>query len=482
MNLPIRVRMTVWYVGLLAIIIAAVGTFLVVRLRADLTGSVDAGLRPASDQIAKDYGLEGVIEFSDSAGTVLKGERAAAQLLSADGRVIAAFGDPVARTPMVRAGDRATALAGDRLDVTRSLGPRRVDFRLTLRRVVRRGEPEVIVAGESLASVERSVRRAGWLLLLACPAALAATALGGWWLARRALRPVEQMAGTAAAIGPERLHDRVPEPRTRDEVAHLAHTLNTMLDRIERGVDEQRRLVADASHELRTPLAAMRAEIDVSLRNDELSDAAREVLASAREEVDHMARTVDDLLTLALADGGALELDARPTDLATLAQAVVDGMRPLAERRGVAVEHHGRPAGVMGDGERLRQAIRNIVENAIDHSPPGATVAITTSMADAAGRLMVEDSGSGVPAALRERIFDRFFRVDASRTRATGGSGLGLAITKEIAQAHGGRVWVEGRAPRGSAFMLEVPAAPPAVRAAERDGLQRAPAETPRPA
>jgi heavy metal sensor kinase len=338
------------------------------------------------------------------------------------------------------------------------MGPSQDDFRLTAVGVDHRGERFVIVAAQSLEPVDRSVGRVVVLLLLAGPAALAAAALGGSWLARRSLRPIDEITTTAEAIGVDRMADRVPVPRGNDEVAHLARTLNTMLDRIEHGVEEQRRLVADTSHELRTPLATMRSELDVSLRTDDLSPSAREVLLSAREEVDRMSRTVDDLLTLAAVDDGVLGLRLRDADLGALAESVADGLDAVGRRRAVTVEHDGPPVTVRADPVRLGHAIRNVVENAIEFSPPGGTVRITTAIAGTTGRLVVEDDGPGVPPALRERVFDRFFRVDPSRSRATGGSGLGLAITREIVEAHGGRVRAEARE-RGSAFVVEIPGA-----------------------
>jgi heavy metal sensor kinase len=453
--------MTAWYVALLAVIIAALGAFVVVRLRADLTGAIDNGLRPAAAQIRDDVHKEGSREFHDSARTVLKGERAAGQLVTPHGSIRATFGDPAADRPMATPEVLAAALAGRQPMRSRTMGPSHDDFRLTALRVDHRGQRYVIVAAQSLEPVDRSVGRVVKLLLLAGPAALLATALGGWWLARRSLRPVEEITSSAEAIGVDRLEDRVPVPGSRDEVAHLARTLNTMLDRIEHGVGEQRRLVADTSHELRTPLATMRSEIDVSLRTDELSRAARDVLLSAREEVDRMSRTVDDLLTLAAVDGGVLGLRRQDTELGGLAETVAGGLDSVAARRDVTVEHDGPPVSVPADPVRLGQAIRNVVENAIEFSPQGGTVRITTSIAGTTGRLVVEDDGPGVPAALRERVFDRFFRADPSRSRATGGSGLGLAITREIVEAHGGRVHVEARE-RGSAFIVELPGAVPA--------------------
>ncbi len=456
MNVPIRVRMTAWYVVLLALVLVAIGTFLAVRLRADLIGSIDRSLRPDTAQIARDYRAEGLPEFADAARTVLTGERAAAQVLGPGGRTLVSFGDEIAAAPMLDRTQQAAAAAGEQLLLTRDLGPQERPFRITAVPVRRDGTVQIVVAGQSLEPVERSVRRLVLLLLLAGPAALLATALGGWWLAGRALRPVEEMTSTAAAIGVDRLGERVPEPLTRDELSHLARTLNAMLDRIEGGVADQRRLVADASHELRTPLAAMRSEIDVSLRADDLPPAAREVLLSAREEVDGLSRTVDDLLTLAALDDGVAPVRDREADLAVIAADVIGTLTAQARARGVRVEQRGTPALAPVDEPRIARAIRNVVENAIAFSPEGGTVTLTTSVSGATARMVVEDDGPGIAPADRERIFERFYRADASRNRATGGSGLGLAITREIVEAHGGAVRVEPRL-HGSTLVIEVP-------------------------
>jgi two-component system OmpR family sensor kinase len=451
-RLPIRVRMTAWYVALLAAIVAAVGAFLVVRLRADLTDAIDRDLRPAIGQIATGYRVEGPPEATDVASSVLTGERPAAQVLDADGRVLVTFGDRVAHAPMLTKTDEAAVLRDGTSVRTVTLAGQR--FRLVARPVLRHGRQQAVVAVESLAGVDRSVRRVLVLLLIAGPAALIATALGGWWLARRALRPIDRMTARAAAIDLDRMHDRLAVPRTGDEVAHLATTLNAMLDRIEHGVEEQHRLVADASHELRTPLAAMRSEIDVSLRADDLPPAARQVLESAREEVDRMTRTVDDLLVLASLDEGRLELLTEPLNLHDVVARAVASLHPLARMRGVSLSVDGPEAMAVGDADRLGHAIRNLVENAIKFSPDGGAVAVTTWTSATEAGVTVRDQGPGVAPDVRERIFDRFFRADPSRTRASGGGGLGLAISREIALAHEGRVWVDDAGARGSAFSL----------------------------
>jgi signal transduction histidine kinase len=279
------------------------------------------------------------------------------------------------------------------------------------------------------------------------------------------------MTRSAESIGTDRLEERVVEPRTRDEVAYLARTLNTMLDRIQRGVEEQRRLVADASHELRTPLAAMRSEIDVSLRTEDHPPAARAILLSAREEVDRLSRTVDDLLVLAAVDEG-LALAAEPLELGALAEAVIGRLRGVAEQARVTVVHAREPAIVLADEQRLEQALRNVIENAIKFSPTGGTVTVRTRREGAIARVEVEDEGPGIAPADRERVFERFFRADPSRTRTTGGSGLGLAITRELVGAHGGAVCAADGA-RGARLVVELPAlgeaspdAPPAAPSA----------------
>jgi len=457
MTLPIRARITLWYVALLALVVAAVGAFLMVRLRADLTHAIDTTLSPAAVQIAAGYREEGVPEARDTARTVLTGERPAAQVLSPDGRVVATIGDRVARVPMLDRGAVRDVLAGRRIVRTAALGRRRARFRVAATAASHRATRAVIVAAESLQGVDRSGRRVLGLLLLAGPAALLLTAAGGWWLAGRALAPIERVRVQAQEIGVGRLHERIAIPATGDEVARLAVTLNTMLARIETGMEEQRRLIADTSHDLGTPLAVMRAEIDVSLRTDDLDPAARDVLVSARDEVDRMSRIVDDLLTLASADEGRLELVLEPADLGAVAARVVGALASLAAARDVALRLEATPAPALADSWRLGQALGNLVDNAIKHGPRGATVVVSTAIDGASAVVAVEDAGAPIPPELRERVFDRFFRLDRSRSRTTGGSGIGLAIVREIAHAHGGRAWVEPGA-GGNRFAIALPA------------------------
>jgi heavy metal sensor kinase len=457
MRLPIRVRITAWYSLLLALIVVGLGAFLVLQLRADLQDTVDREVRASSVQIAQGYTEEGAPEFRDVSRTVLPRGAAAAQILTPNGHVLARHGEPVADFPMAPADARAEALIGKSTVLTLPLGRDAQRYRTMVTFTPRNGKRRFLVVAQSLQNVDESVHQVLLLLLLAGPAALLATAVGGWLLARKALRPVDRMTSEAEEIGIDRLNERIAVPRAGDEVSHLAETLNAMLDRLEQGVDEKRRLIADASHELRTPLAAMRSELDVSLRADELSPEAREVLESAREEVDRMSRTVDNLLTLARVDEGRLELLTTRVDLREAIEAGVRHLQPLAAAKRIQLEVDGESRDAQADPQRLNQALTNFIENAIKYSQPGGEVHVSAWARDDEVGVTVADNGPGIPADARAHIFDRFYRADRARGRDGGGSGLGLAICREIANAHGGRVWVESEEGKGSAFSLALP-------------------------
>jgi heavy metal sensor kinase len=456
MRLPIRVRLTAWYAVLLAVIILALGAFLVLRLRSELQATVDRELGASSTQIALGYAEEGAKDFRDVSGTVLPRGRSAAQVIDPAGRVLITYGDAVAARPMADERARANALAGKRSVQTVELGVREERFRAMVSPARRKGRTHVLVVSESLAGVDESAHRLLILLLLAGPAALLATAAGGWALARKALLPVQRMTSKAEEIGIDKLHERIAVPGTSDEIAHLAVTLNAMLDRLEQGVEEKHRLIADASHELRTPLAAMRSELDVSLRAGDLSPEANEILESAREEVDKMSRTVSNLLTLARVDEGKLDLLTKQVNLPEEIEAAVTPLRPLAESKRLRLEVDAEPCTAQADPQRLHQALTNLIENAIKFVPPGGEVHVTTWRRSDEVGVTVTDNGPGIPAGAREQVFDRFYRADGARGR-DGGSGLGLAICREIAGAHGGRVWVESEEGEGSAFSLSLP-------------------------
>lgn len=499
MSAPIRVRLTALYVLVLAAIIAALTVFVVTRLRADLIASVDANLRAAAAQIALGYRNEGPSEFIDTAHTVLPGSRSEPAGAAAFGRT----GTTLVATGVLRAtadqlisrGFRVSVLGGRTLAFsTRTAGARRVHLRVVAIPALRRGHRLVLAVAESLHDANNAVHRALVLLLVGGAGALALVALGGWWIARRALRPVELMTNRAQEIGIDDLSQRVAVPKVRDELAHLAETLNAMLDRLQDSVETRRRLldtvernvqtrqalVADASHELRSPLTAMRTELEVSLRQDLLEPAARRTLELVLADAIRLGRIVDNLLVLARIDEGRLELLKRSEDLYELVDRIVHAHQTAANAAGVRLSVAGEHVRAEVDRDRLEQVLRNLLENAIRYAPVDSVVAVQIWQQRATAELSVSDSGPGIERGQRERVFERFSREDKARPR-TGGAGLGLAICREIVIAHGGSIWVadgepgEPDATPGTTIRLTLPSIgtsePPKQVLASREAL-----------
>lgn len=318
------------------------------------------------------------------------------------------------------------------------------------------GSVLTVVVARSLEPAGETTGRVAQVLGLGLPLLLALVALTTWIVVGRALRPVAAISAEVQAITDAQLDRRVPEPAGDDEIALLARTMNAMLARLQGSRDRQRQFVSDASHELRSPIASIRHQLEVALAHPEAADLS-EVLADLHEEDLRMQQTVDSLLLLARADEGAGHRPHQPVDLDDIA---------LTEARRVRAEGHVRidaspvaPARVMGDAPQLARAVRNLVDNAARHARSRVEIGTDVHGADAV--LWVQDDGPGVPADERERVFERFARIDDARARSVGGSGLGLAIVAEVAVAHHGtaRCLAASEASGGGArFEIRVPA------------------------
>lgn len=316
------------------------------------------------------------------------------------------------------------------------------------------GDATVFVAG-TLEDVEASTTELLRSLLVAVVLSTVLLAALIWWLVGRVLRPVETIRAEVDRITASDLDRRVPEPPTADEVARLAHTMNAMLERLARSADRQRRFVADAAHELRSPLARMRAELEVDAAHPETAEPAVTAAGTLAETV-RMQRLVDDLLLLARGDAGALELRrTEPVDLDELVRTSVTAARAAGER---SLDMGGvQPVQVLGDADQLQRAIANLLDNAVRHARDQVVVTLREEPAGWA-ELVVADDGPGVPPADRDRVFERFSRVDDARTARDGGAGLGLAIAREIAERHGGALTLDPDSSCGARFLLRLPA------------------------
>jgi len=428
----IRVRLTLWYAAVLSAVLALYAGGVFAFLRHSLSEDLDGGLRDdreVAEQMLERTPAGGIswrAEPEDDGDDAVAGRWL--EVRSPDGTLLYA---------------RPSGVPAD-LPVRRLSGPYTVD-----------GLPVVIQVARSEEPLRRELRELLMIMGAGLPLAVAIAGMGGYFLARRALAPVSRMADRARTITAERLGERLPVENPEDELGQLAAVFNDAFARLERSFDQLRRFTADASHELRTPLTAMRSVGEVGLREHRGAAAYREIIGSMLEETDRLGRLVEGLLTLSRADGGNVLLKREGVDLAELARDVAAHLGVLAEekRQSFAVEASG-PVPAWVDRVVIRQALINLVDNAVKYTPPGGSVRIVVRDGAPGPTIEVADTGSGIPPEHRDRVFDRFYRIDKARSRDIGGAGLGLAIVRWAVEAHGGRIDLDSVEGRGSTFRI----------------------------
>jgi heavy metal sensor kinase len=315
----------------------------------------------------------------------------------------------------------------------------------------------IIQVARSELPMRREMRGLLFILLLWLPIAVLTAGIFGYTLARRALAPIEQMAQRAQSITADRLHDRLPIGNPNDELGRLASVFNDTLRRLESSFDQMRRFTADVSHELRTPLTAIRSVGEVGLRERRDNKAYRGIIGSMLEEVDRLASLVDRLLRWSRAETGQTRLAQEVIDLKDMADDVVGYLGVLAEEKqqSLTVAQVGTPWG-LGDRQVLRQALIDLVDNAIKYTPERGAIEVRVSESAENVTMEVIDSGPGIAPELRTRIFDRYGRGESAGPDAVGGAGLGLSISKWAVEAHGGRLTLEASNSVGSTFRITI--------------------------
>jgi heavy metal sensor kinase len=310
------------------------------------------------------------------------------------------------------------------------------------------------------ARIEQQLGEVLLVLVVGLPVIVGLAGVGGYVLARRALAPIDHLAADARRITAERLHERLSVPNTHDEIGRLAAVINETFARLESSFDQLRRFTADASHELRTPLSVIRGIGELGLRETRTPAEYKDAMGSMLEEVDRLTRLVDTLLQLSRGDAGTIRLSQERIDLADLARGVVASLGILAEERRQRFQVDAPAAvPVLADRLVLRDAIANIVDNALKYGPAESTVDVAVCRQGDRAVLTIADQGPGIPIEHRDRIFDRFYRVDEGRSREMGGAGLGLAIAKWAVEANGGTIALVSNAHRGAAFRITLPLA-----------------------
>jgi heavy metal sensor kinase len=454
----LRLRLTLWYVVLLAIIVAAFSAGIYFTLRHNLydglNDSVGNRAHLLLDVVRYEDGrptLAGVVSSSDPR----EGE-SFVRVYDATGQVtfdntLAAAGVAVDRRAV------ESALSGETRNRDATVGDE--GFRVRTLPIEQDGRISgVLEVGQSGGDISDTLRTLLVILAVAYPLTLAVASFGGVFLAGRALSPIDRLTALARRISAEDLSQRLDLKLPDDEVGRLARTFDEMIARLDDAFRRQREFTADASHELRTPLTAIKGQTEVALSRPRDPDSYREVLQVVNEEVDRMIRLVGSLLTLARADAGEIPIATEAVNLADLVAAAADQVRPVMEQRGVELRLEPGPAATLrADEDLLLQLLLNLLDNAGKYSRPGGRVTVGWAVSDGQAQVWVRDTGVGIAPDHLPHIFERFYRVDRARSRAEGGAGLGLSICRWIAEAHGGSISVESAPGEGTGFVVRLP-------------------------
>jgi signal transduction histidine kinase len=444
---PLRIKLSLAYTGVMAILLFAAGVTLSLLSAANLDHAIDDGLEARAGDAAA------IVREGAKAGRLRDSGEALAQVLSPAGEVLDTTPD-AGGTPLLTRDQIGDAMEGRVVTQLPARPGADEGLRVLGRREPTRGGNVVVVVGESLEQRQRALEGLHTLLAIGGPLALLIASIAGYLVAAAALRPVERMRRRAAALTAGDAEGRLPVPPSHDEVSRLGDTLNAMLGRLQAALARERSFVSDASHELRTPLAILRTELELALRGGRTAEELEDAVRSAAEETDRLNQLADDLLVIARSDQGRLPV--RPTELDA-----DDLLAGVAHRFAARARDEGRPVRaensdglkVHADQARLEQALANMVDNALRHGR--GDVVLTASRANGSVELHVCDRGPGFPTDFLPSAFERFSRADEARSR--GGTGLGLAITDAVAKAHGGAARAANRDEGGADVWLELP-------------------------
>jgi heavy metal sensor kinase len=443
--LSIRARLTLYYALALAVITLLLSTGVYFLVRADLLRQMDSQLAQDLSTVSNSARREPdeVREVAEEGSITLFEVRGTAQ--------------PIATPGWQRAGLDNAELKESGPMLEGETARHRLYY--LKRGTVRSGHLtlQVLVARDG-ESVRHTLRSLAAVLAVGFACALGLALVGGYFMAGRVLAPIGAMASKAQAITADKLAERLPVHNPDDELGRLATTFNSTLARLQDSFDRLTRFTSDASHELRTPLTVMKSVGEVSLRQKNDPSAYREGIGSMLEEVDRMTRLVESLLTLTRGDSGVAKLSRLSTDLSALTVEVMECVHVLADEKGIALSADAADQILVTvDPAVLRQAVVNLLDNAIKYTPEGGEVRVAVRQSNGRATIEVSDTGPGIPAQHRNRVFDRFHRGDAARSSETGGVGLGLAIAKWAVEANGGAIELVNQNGAGSVFRITLP-------------------------
>jgi len=437
----IGARLTLWYSLVLLTGLALFGAGVLLVVKHSLITTVDETLA----QQAKGVATVLQTEFNPAKPQHLQEELSEYAQATPEGNLIE-----------VRDGE-GTVLIGSR--VVADARASRWRYRTLATETTAHGQTFRIRVAAPLNGTVATLRHVRELLLWATPGVLLIASLGGYWISRRALQPVDAITRAARSIGIENLSQRLEVPTTGDELTRLSETWNGMLERLESAVRRLSQFTADASHELRTPITLIRATAELTLRRERPAETYREALRQIIDGSDRTARLIEDLLLLARADAGLPALPLDRVELTPLVRDVCEQGQILAQKRQleISTEAPEHPVFVDANDPALRRLLLLLVDNALKYTPAGGRITLTVALDSSGPTVTVRDTGIGIPDTALPHVFERFYRVDESRNRDAGGAGLGLSIAHWIAERHHARLEAESVVGRGSAFRVRFP-------------------------
>ncbi len=477
----LRFKLTLWYVLILGILLISFSTLLYLTLSKSLHRDVDNKLRSLADLVASEssspsskFGF-GNIDQTLEASMNLKPMGKFIQVLDESGKIgrrsenMKDIQLPISLQTLKNASHGIITF-----ETHRALGntPLRI---ITYPVKENHQVTRIIQIASSLEDVEDALNKLLIILIISVPSALLAASLGGQFLANKALKPVDRIAQTARMITSKNLNQRIQPLKVKDEISRLIETFNEMISRLDQSFNQIKQFTADASHELKTPLTILKGEVEVALRKKRSDSEYTQILESNLEEINRMSKIVDDLLWLSKADIGEIRLHKEQINLTKIIQELTEQMSLLAQPKKIHIQttNHQEEIHILGDALRIRELFLNLIDNGIKYTEEGGQINIhllkETSLQVKGplfpmdkkemrfAKVVVSDTGIGISNEDREKIFNRFYRVDKARSRGQGGSGLGLSICKWIAEAHQGEISVESELGKGSSFIVKLP-------------------------
>lgn len=452
----LRARLTLWYILLLGITLFAFSFYLYFRLENSLLEQVDTSLQVAASQAFNNLNESGdspAFANTDHSQTMerrLGQAGVAVRLISRDGTLLDGLGSYRDLPDFLPLENGFRTLEANDEETTWRIYSQFIQDEGQTIGWLQSAQRLNLVTGASDSLLQQ--------MLIGLPLILVLTGVGGLFLADRALRPIDLITRSAQAISASDLSQRINYQGPKDEVGRLAQTFDRMLERLQKSFERERRFTGDAAHELRTPLTAIKGRMEVTLNTQRTPADYIETLTDIEQEINRLIRLTSDLLYLARLDEGQLRLQGSAEDISDLLAAIVEQIQPAADGKGIRIITDIAPALLIyADTDHLIRLFLNLFDNAVKYTPSNGQITITAKRAADVVLVKIADTGSGIRAEDLPHLFERFYRVEADRSRKTGGVGLGLAIAHEIASWHGGSIQVKSEWGRGTTFTISLP-------------------------